>query len=63
MTKIINEQRTISPVKNTKITLEERLALFDQQHGGEIMATTPVLGAEKLRIKFKSVAFKLKQGL
>jgi hypothetical protein len=56
MTKVIN-----SPIKDTKLTLEERLALFNRQHGGEVMGTTQELGAEKLSAKFKFVAFK-KQG-
>ena len=37
----------ITPVEDTSLTLEQRLALFDPtKHGGETMVTEP-LGAEK----------------
>jgi antitoxin MazE len=37
----------ITPVEDTSLTLEQRLALFDPtRHGGETMVTEP-LGAEK----------------
>ena len=40
-------QVVITPVSDTPLTLEQRLALFDPaRHGGEAMASQPV-GAEK----------------
>ena len=38
----------ITPVDATRFTLEQRLALYDsKRHGGEQMATTETLGAER----------------
>ena len=37
----------ITPVDATRLTLEQRLALYDpKRHGGEQMATTETIGAE-----------------
>lgn len=41
-------QIIITPVQDKPLTLEQRLAQFDPaKHGGEAMATTQPLGAEK----------------
>jgi antitoxin MazE len=41
------EQVVITPVDATKLTLEQRLAIYDpKRHGGEQMTTAQVLGAE-----------------
>lgn len=41
-------QVVISPVTDVHLTLEQRLAQFDpQRHGGEAMAPTETLGAER----------------
>jgi antitoxin MazE len=38
----------ITPVGDSRLTLEERLAAYDpKRHGGEQMATTRTLGAER----------------
>ena len=38
----------ITPVKDSRLTLEQRLAAYDpKRHGGEPMATTRTLGAER----------------
>jgi len=38
----------ITPVGDSRLTLEERLAAYDpKRHGGEQMATTGTLGAER----------------
>ncbi len=38
----------IAPVDNSRPTLEQRLAAYDpRRHGGEQMATTKTLGAER----------------
>jgi antitoxin MazE len=38
----------ITPVTDAPLTLEQRLARFDSnRHGGEVMATSELLGAEK----------------
>lgn len=38
----------ITPINDTPLTLEQRLARFDPvRHGGEVMATDEPLGAEK----------------
>jgi len=43
------DQVVITPVdNNTRFTLEQRLAAYDpKRHGGEQMATTQTLGAER----------------
>lgn len=42
------DQVVITPVKTTKLTLEQRLATYDpERHGGEQMATTQTLGTER----------------
>lgn len=42
------DQVVITPVKTTKLTLEQRLATYDpERHGGEQMTTTQTLGAER----------------
>lgn len=42
------DQVVITPVKTTKLTLEQRLASYDpERHGGEQMTTTQTLGAER----------------
>jgi antitoxin MazE len=38
----------ITPVDESRLTLEQRLAAFDpKRHGGECMTTTGTLGAER----------------
>jgi len=38
----------ITPVDNSRLTLEQRLAAYDpKRHGGERMVTTKTLGAER----------------
>jgi antitoxin MazE len=42
------DQVVITPVDPSRITLEQRLAVYDpKRHGGEQMATTRTLGAER----------------
>ena len=42
------DQVVITPVGDSRLTLEERLAAYDpERHGGEQMATTRTLGAER----------------
>jgi antitoxin MazE len=42
------DQVVITPIDDTRLTLEQRLAAYDpQRHGGEQMATTQALGAER----------------
>jgi antitoxin MazE len=42
------DQVVITPVENSRLTLEQRLAAYDpRRHGGEHMATTRMLGAER----------------
>ncbi|MBI1783969.1 AbrB/MazE/SpoVT family DNA-binding domain-containing protein [Candidatus Sumerlaeota bacterium] len=42
------DQVVITPVDNVRVTLEQRLAAYDPtRHGGERMATTQTLGAER----------------
>ena len=42
------DQVVITPVGDSRLTLEERLAAYDsKRHGGEQMATTRTLGAER----------------
>jgi antitoxin MazE len=42
------DQVVITPLAASRLTLEQRLAAYDRQrHGGEQMATTHVLGAER----------------
>lgn len=39
---------TIAPMRDAQLTLEQRLASFDPaRHGGEVMQSSPSLGAEK----------------
>jgi antitoxin MazE len=39
---------TIAPVQDMPLTLEQRLAAFDPaRHGGEVMQSSPSVGAEK----------------
>lgn len=41
------DQVVIRPVDTTRLTLEQRLAIYDpDRHGGEQMTTTGTLGAE-----------------
>ena len=41
-------QVVITPVENLRFTLEQRLAAYDpKRHGGEQMAATQTLGAER----------------
>ena len=41
-------QVVITPVDNSRLSLEQRLAAYDpKRHGGEQMATTQTLGAER----------------
>ena len=41
-------QVVITPVGDSRLTLEQRLAAYDsKRHGGEQMATTRTLGAER----------------
>ena len=45
---VIDGQVIITPLANTPLTLEERLAKFDPaRHGGEVMTTSQRLGAEQ----------------
>lgn len=46
---VVEEGRVvITPVNDAPLTLEQRLARFDRnRHGGEVMATHELLGAEK----------------
>jgi antitoxin MazE len=38
----------ITPIKDSQLTLEQRLAMFDPgRHGSEVMVTDELLGAEK----------------
>lgn len=38
----------ITPIFGTRLTLQERLAVYDpKRHGGEQMSTTKTLGAER----------------
>jgi antitoxin MazE len=42
------DQVVITPVENSRFTLKQRLAAYDpMRHGGEQMATTQTLGAER----------------
>jgi antitoxin MazE len=42
------DQVVITPVGNSRFTLEQRLASYDpKRHGGEQMATKQTLGAER----------------
>ena len=42
------DQVVITPVDDSRLTLEQRLAAYDPaRHGGERMATTHTLGAER----------------
>jgi antitoxin MazE len=42
------DQVVITPVDDSRLTLEQRLAAYDpKRHGGEQMATTHTLGAER----------------
>ena len=42
------DQVVITPVDDSRFTLEQRLAAYDsKRHGGEQMATTQPLGAER----------------
>jgi antitoxin MazE len=42
------DQVVITPVDDTRLTLEQRLAAYDpKRHGGEPMATAKALGAER----------------
>ena len=42
------DQVVITPVDDSRLTLEQRLAAYDpKRHGGERMATTQTLGAER----------------
>ena len=42
------DQVVITPVDDSRLTLEQRLAAYDpKRHGGERMATTKTLGAER----------------
>jgi antitoxin MazE len=42
------DQVVITPVEASRLTLEQRLAVYDaKRHGGEQMATTKALGAER----------------
>jgi antitoxin MazE len=42
------DQVVITPVGASRFTLEQRLAAYDpERHGGEQMATTQTLGAER----------------
>jgi antitoxin MazE len=41
------DQVVITPLNTTRLTLEQRLAVYDpKRHGGEQMGTTQTLGAE-----------------
>ena len=42
------DQVVITPVDDSRLTLEQRLAAYDpKRHGGEQMGTTKTLGAER----------------
>ena len=42
------DQVVITPINDSRLTLEQRLAAYDaKRHGGEQMATTHTLGAER----------------
>lgn len=42
------DQVVITPVDDSRLTLEQRLAAYDpRRHGGEQMATTRALGSER----------------
>lgn len=42
------DQVVITPVDDSRLTLEQRLAVYDpRRHGGEQMATKQTLGAER----------------
>ena len=42
------DQVVITPMAESRLTLEQRLAAYDRKrHGGEQMATTHTLGAER----------------
>jgi antitoxin MazE len=42
------DQVVITPVDDSRLTLEQRLAAYDpKRHGGEQMATTSAVGAER----------------
>jgi antitoxin MazE len=42
------DQVVITPVDSSRFTLEQRVAAYDpKRHGGEQMATTETLGAER----------------
>ena len=42
------DQVVITPVDDSRLTLEQRLAVYDpKRHGGEQMVTTGSLGAER----------------
>ena len=45
---VAGDQVVITPVEDTRLTLEQRLAIYDpKRHGGEQMATRKTLGAER----------------
>jgi len=45
---VVDGQVIIKPAPDEAMTLEQRLAHFDNaQHGGEVMATQQILGAER----------------
>jgi len=45
---VAGDQVVITPVDGARLTLEQRLAAYDpKRHGGEQMATTEPLGAER----------------
>ncbi|HEY6552703.1 MAG TPA: AbrB/MazE/SpoVT family DNA-binding domain-containing protein [Vicinamibacteria bacterium] len=42
------DQVVITPIEDSAVTLEQRLAAYDpKRHGGEQMATTQALGSER----------------
>ena len=42
------DQVVLTPIADSRLTLEQRLAAYDaKRHGGEQMATTQTLGAER----------------
>jgi len=45
---VAGDQVVITPVNDTRHSLEQRLAIYDpKRHGGERMATAKTLGAER----------------
>jgi len=43
-----NDHVVITPINDAPLTLEQRLASFDpERHGGEAMATSQTIGAER----------------